>query len=54
MLRRIARDVAIAQRGKRPKVIASTLRRYLNAADVTPSQLQFDRLVAAISNGTIR
>jgi hypothetical protein len=53
VVRRIALDVAAVQQGKRPKVIASTLRRYLEAADVTPTQLQFDRLVAAISDGSI-
>jgi hypothetical protein len=52
--RRIARDLATAQRGRSPKAIAAVLRQYLNAADVSTSPAQFDGLVFAIADGTIR
>jgi hypothetical protein len=52
--RRIARDVATVARGRSPKAIAAVLRQYLNAADVITSPAQFDGLVFAIADGTLR
>ena len=50
----IARDVASTSRGRSNKAIAATLTRYLAAADLTVSQLQFDHLVAVIASGSLR
>ncbi len=51
---RIAKDMAPSHHHRSAKKIAATLSRYLEAADVTPTELQFDHLVAVIASGSLR
>ena len=51
---RIAKDMAATNHHRSPKKIAVTLSRYLEAANVTPTELQFNHLVAVIASGSLR